>query len=617
MMFAAPGALAQGSTTWRPPVGIPMPTFGIVEDVRMYLEPAQTFDYADDSAGAVAYRVANGLPYTHYVDNTHAGATDSDNPHGSPERPRLTWPYPLPAGSAVQIHGGPYDFDNARSNSLAFGGDGTAERPIFFYSTADRPADGPRIARSAYNWGNYTIVERLRFVNDASFGTRPLLKGAPVIKPVYRHLYMSGTGGEGNPSAITSGGSSGASAADGTEGLVAWDNEIFGYGDVDAADENDGCSFILSQFCVNAWVVDNVTYHMGGDSIRIGADQGDEPSGSHYYIGRNVFHHNRENAIDVKQAHHAVISENVMYGFTPSSSDSGTAVAIHYEPSNIWILNNEIYEATRGIVSTGLSDTLYIIGNRIHDVSEYAMYPARGGGNVRIFNNTIWASGNGIVTSGVIDSLEIRNNIVYDVAGAALQVDDSAVRERSTVSHELYYASSGAVSIDWGGEYASVADWVAGEGIGEGSLEADPMIADAAQHLSDGSPALAIGYDWTALDDTFAASFGVTMLRDFDGDPRNVPIDLGADQHTGAPPRPLTDAGPAPDGGGVGSDGGTRADGGARDGGTTGPGATPADGGGCGCSPSGSPSALALFALAAVLLSSFRRGCRQPLPPSE
>ena len=63
---------------WTPPVGIPMPPFGITQ--------------------------VAGAP-THYVDNTHSGATDSSNPNGSPTKPRLTIPTTLSAGPSWKCAG--------------------------------------------------------------------------------------------------------------------------------------------------------------------------------------------------------------------------------------------------------------------------------------------------------------------------------------------------------------------------------------------------------------------------------------------------------------------------------------------------------------------------------
>src|SRR4030043_344964 len=70
--------------TWKPPVGIPVPSFGIEETYRMYdEEPARNPALVYKESGSGGY-------YTHYVDWTAEGATDSGNPNGSMTKPRRT-----------------------------------------------------------------------------------------------------------------------------------------------------------------------------------------------------------------------------------------------------------------------------------------------------------------------------------------------------------------------------------------------------------------------------------------------------------------------------------------------------------------------------------------------
>ena len=73
---------ARAATAWDPPIGVPYPPFGI-----------------DQVAGT----------FTHYVDNTHPARPTRTIPTGHPSLPRLTVPTStLPAGSVVEVRGGPY-----------------------------------------------------------------------------------------------------------------------------------------------------------------------------------------------------------------------------------------------------------------------------------------------------------------------------------------------------------------------------------------------------------------------------------------------------------------------------------------------------------------------------
>ena len=88
---------------YEPPAGIPMPSFGIKESHTMYV--GQEYAY---STGTAPYKDAGNGPYTHYIDNTSSSATDTDNPYGTPALPRVSIPKGAPAGSVIEIHGGPY-----------------------------------------------------------------------------------------------------------------------------------------------------------------------------------------------------------------------------------------------------------------------------------------------------------------------------------------------------------------------------------------------------------------------------------------------------------------------------------------------------------------------------
>ena len=93
------------SQAYVPPIGIPAPEFGINETVENV--------YGSDNY------------YTHYIDNSDTNATDTGNPNGSYELPRLTIPTNLSAGSVVEIHGGPYN-----SLNTTFTMNGTIDEPV-------------------------------------------------------------------------------------------------------------------------------------------------------------------------------------------------------------------------------------------------------------------------------------------------------------------------------------------------------------------------------------------------------------------------------------------------------------------------------------------------------
>ncbi len=88
----------QHALAYNPPIGIPEPPFGIDESVEMY-------------SGASGYGNDSTAPYTHYVDNTDPNCSENNWP-GTKNAPICdlfkSSSISLPAGSVVEIHGGPY-----------------------------------------------------------------------------------------------------------------------------------------------------------------------------------------------------------------------------------------------------------------------------------------------------------------------------------------------------------------------------------------------------------------------------------------------------------------------------------------------------------------------------
>jgi len=72
--------------SWTPPIGIPVPPFGINETYRMYDDPgARNPDLVYQSSESGGY-------FTHYIDISNSNATDSGNPFGSIAKPRKSVP---------------------------------------------------------------------------------------------------------------------------------------------------------------------------------------------------------------------------------------------------------------------------------------------------------------------------------------------------------------------------------------------------------------------------------------------------------------------------------------------------------------------------------------------
>jgi len=234
--------------TWQPPIGIPVPDFGIFETHMMY--QGQTYDFG---SGPELYKDAGNGPYTHYVDNTHPMATDTGNTYGTADIPRNTIPSPVAKGSVVEIHGGPYT--HKQGSHLRMDGIGTAERPIFY-----RGAESDSLVRIAVsaqsgfvNSAKYIIIERMSFY---SYGVNPS-EGASVGHIALRHAEATGdisSGGIGIGSWITD---------NWISDIVIYDVVIHENGPWDTTEGDPG----IGTYTRNLWIVDNQIYHNAGNGI--------------------------------------------------------------------------------------------------------------------------------------------------------------------------------------------------------------------------------------------------------------------------------------------------------------------------------------------------------------
>jgi len=407
---------------------------------------------------------------------------------------------------------------------------GTADRPVFFRGVSS--TDRPLFTRLLYVLGSYAVLENLEFFKTGVY--LRLLLPEDIHHIAIRNLEMYGDGTETrNGSAITLARWFDNVETYGVSHTVIYNNHIHDYGDMDPDVENDWLGVAVNGYDVYyTWIVDNHIHHMGGDSVRTGNNAGWDPpyTSRHAYIGRNHFHHNGENAIDLKLMADVVYSQNVMHDFAPSTSSGGYAVTAHYDPPNNWVIFNTIYNAYDGIAVHGVVD-FYAIGNEIFNIS--GGETGRGivfwsSGEVHIVGNTIHNVDHGIYTW--IPSTEphpIIDNIIYNIndptTGWHIRYSDASLANASDLHHNLIYQDDGPIRVRWGALYNSVVDLQNGTGKCQGCVEADPLFVDAASHdyrLQAGSPARDAGTGALPYFQLYEERFGVDIRFDLAGIPR-------------------------------------------------------------------------------------------------
>jgi hypothetical protein len=542
---------------WTPPVGIPYPhtmngtAMGITNSCMIYANPAFTYDYADDGAtGPVPYRkTTNGVPYTHYIHPQHPKASNSNNPNGTESRPRETWPLNLGPGTVVYIRGTNTAQNSGPGNKLTLSGRGTDTngvwRPIYFVGF-DRPSSTNLHANTT--WidrkevivaGTNILIENIAF-SKVQISTRNNFGQSPSYNLVARNCYVVGGGTIADPSSAFS--FSGYSPALYSGNTMIFRCEIHNYGDRFAPKENDRTGAISGNFQTNSWMLENLVYHMSADATRLGSDAGKERLNKNYFVGRNMFYENRENGIDVKQADSAVISENLMFGFRPSSSSGGTALALHYNPRNIWIINNVISNSTQGIVSsevqTGDENAVFVIGNLVVNCDENGMYLTRGRGTFYVVNDTVHGCLNNFYTAGTVDGIHYRNNIssgILDPRKGRHLGMSTATAAGSTAKNFLFWQQDGGLRLTHGSSsHNNLPGWMRDARMGTGSKTANPLYVNPAAGnftLRESSPAIDAGVSTADIFARFKAAWGFELRPQ---DILGTPLPTGAERDLGA-----------------------------------------------------------------------------------
>ncbi|MDH5180411.1 MAG: right-handed parallel beta-helix repeat-containing protein, partial [Gammaproteobacteria bacterium] len=534
---------------YTPPLGIPEPVWGS-------LHPIET----TAPARPTGWPAAEVTGY-YYIDNSHPNATDTNNPYGYPDKPRLTFSQrSFPAGSYVEMHGNP-DFGRVRK---AF--NCTEANPCWLRGT---PGNMPVITGSLEIEGAYLFMEYLDF-NGGSNGAIAVL-GADTHHISIRHsqfrnrAYVSHTSGIGmSPFA-------GGKVQD----IVVYKNNFEALGDWLATADEDFHGITASMAgrdataeCKNIWMLENTFFHLSGNGVQLLAGNwtNSEDYLHHIYIGKNVAHDNRQSGFWSKQASHVIISENVSYNNREHGLQPGDGIGYQYGPDNIWIMFNTIYASNSGIrqsdtsLAAYASHTAYIIGNVIYDIHPEpgSIYydpgqPVRSGQAINlwhgtmtryILNNTIYDVHGGInlVFRG---PAYIHGNIIKDVDGQDTHIYNFHSYDITDIGGNLFDDGDSSVKtkISWHGvTYNSLAAFTGATGLCDTCLETNPLFMNTTTPnlaLSADSPA--INKNTTVLRDVlrrFELLYGINIEKDIRGNPRfaGVVSDIGAIEDQSSPP---------------------------------------------------------------------------------
>ena len=522
--------------SWTAPVGIPTPAFGIEETYRMYDEesarnPALTY-----------HESPSGGYYTHYI--SYPDGSNSENPYGTVANPRDTIPGTLPAGSIVEVHGGPAGRLLGYGNFTDITASGTSQYPVFI-----RGVGGTKYTGSDYHAGflmrfntcTYMIIEDLVFENvHVTIGS----DSSDCCIRNTEHYGVCST--SVSPLTVRS-----------CDRVVVYDNHIHHNGLVPLDKDTDVCGVVVYTDARYTWIVDNEINHNDGDAIIVNGSGGaydptDQPEW--VYIGRNVLHDDKENAIDLKDSDYVVISQNEMYGYNDDirvfgadpnprdpghTSDHSVLVLANEGNTSHWLILNDIHDCYNGVMvhDAYVRTQSYILANKIYNMEHFGILGWERE-DVYFVYNIVYNVGSGFIfpTGGGLQtqcSFHLYNNVIQKMNGNTwagnyyeylVEVKDSTSAGASLVKNNVFYDGDGYL---WAqGTFENLPDWVAVHpDIVIGNLETDPEMTDPANgdfSFQAGSPVLALdeASEVDAILSLYYSIYGEsisTEVRDFFG----------------------------------------------------------------------------------------------------
>ncbi|MGH8166356.1 MAG: right-handed parallel beta-helix repeat-containing protein, partial [Woeseiaceae bacterium] len=464
-LLAAGAALGAQNDRWTPPIGIPEPPFGIHETHTMY-------------AGMPGYHEADNGPYSIYVDNSAPNCSDSGP--ATAQEPRCSIPVDLSVpGSVVEVHGSRYDYGGA---DVTIDANGTEAQPVFLRGVDDGKGF-PSIfaADNATLQGRYFVVENFYF-------DRSQVRNHDGGDAKYGRSYISMRNLEiaNHPRKNGS--------------VLSGSNVVFYRNHVHHNQQDDRHGTAVRPGADHIWIVDNHFHHNGGDAVQFCHGCRKDPP-RNIFVGRNLMHGDRENAVDLKHGKNIVISQNTMHSYASappdvewcfddgsgcrrfSSGSDGSAIVIGSDgaPVNPWIIFNDISDSNQGIRIEEVYGA-WIIGNTIHNIAHRAVALEKDGNPLYIIGNTVYGAEFGIDQYWRKNfTLNVHNNIFANMREASFRVGEEVAGD-STVDNNVFWNGGEPVEIEWGGFGESVSSSREANALfrSSGNIVGNPLFADPA-----------------------------------------------------------------------------------------------------------------------------------------
>ncbi|MCA9688161.1 MAG: right-handed parallel beta-helix repeat-containing protein [Myxococcales bacterium] len=477
------------------PAGVPPPSFGYQHDTA--IEP------------------------TIWVDNTNPACDDAQGTEDAP------WCDPfaggaaltLAAGSVVAIAGGPYLIEGDKTLRL----EGDPDAPVIYRGVGPTEVrfDAQGVRADFRYEGAYGVVENIEFYHNTKH----------VVASDAHHLAFhqiqvhnpEGSFIDFNPVFNVTG-----------QDILIYESMIY---DNRRTSDTDSHGIQAGAGAAYVWILDNELYNNNGDAFQGCHECFAEPP-HHVYIGRNVMHDDRENAVDLKTIHDVVVSENVMYGYAASQTSSGDAMVVGsngYDPDlgqgprNVWVLNNVIRDSETGLRVEGVED-VWILGNEFFGLGLGLQLDNKEYRDVVIAGNVFDGVGAGLYSYNdacSADSVTIAANIVTNSTGHHLEWPDCP---GLAVTRNLLWNPGGGLSVRVGGPPYTDAASLNGAPFASENLDVDPQYEAGTLRPGASSPAVDAGVDLDPYYDAVEAAYGGDAHFDRGLSPRpfGARYDIGA-----------------------------------------------------------------------------------------
>ena len=364
----------------------------------------------------------------------YINATNGSNSmtYGSESQPRKSIPWPVPAGSYVEIEG---SYSVTSGGSIKIYGQGTNDNWVAGESgpvwvTSSKNEKGYFTSAKTIIWGKNIFITDLIFKEKSTIQVGSLASGYTANNIVISNNEIIGYSSMGNGELLSAKGNKDSK----TENIIFYNNIVRDAGDLESTSDIDAGLIGAAGYVSYIWILNNTGYNSSGSGLQVNPSKPREAS-HNIYAGNNEFYNVRQSGLIVKYATDVVFSSNYVHNVISTSWSPSKGLAAQYEPDGLWIINNIIHDVEYGIrvaSTNSIDDTtlkIYLINNIIYNVEtsktvgtssswESAAIHLQGGDEKYVYNNLIYNAPNGIDLSNTSGYTEVKNNIIENLTSS-------------------------------------------------------------------------------------------------------------------------------------------------------------------------------------------------------